>query len=372
MKYKADLMWSIFTSSVGGFLGKYKSKIVGPYLQHMSDPLQNFDFLIILSPDTGGSCSYSESDLQENVSHVGNKSMLSFIGRYLQFVFVLLLFTQDDNYGHGTVFVACYLEVASQYKRLILKWNCKFDVNKTLSATIWVTLYCKSSQLHMMLAASWTGWKGSSSGSYGTSGMMLMSNSSTILLSCSSSCCSLFVPNTRSSNWASKRSGMACCSKSGSFLPSTESDLRARVTVLVEAAPPGLPGLQLPPNLSLARASSSSRSISAKRPLRAAFSARASSLLCRSRAFSSLRAGFSSRRIFSSSSFFWRHLLVAAFLLLANFLYSSSVEKSFMADLRLRGALFIPFFPFFPLPGTPSTLSLNNRSLTSVDAILVI
>ena len=52
--------------------------------------------------------------------------------------------------------------------------------------------------------------------------------------------------------------------KSGSFLPSTESDLRARVTVLVEA-PPGLPGL-LPPSLSLARASSSSRSISASRP----------------------------------------------------------------------------------------------------------
>merc|ERR1719219_937964 len=127
------------------------------------------------------------------------------LGPYLV---VLLLFIQDDHYSHGTVFVACYFEVASHYKRLILKWNCNFDVNKTLSTTIRVTLYCKSSQLHMMFVASWTGWKGSSSGSYGTSGMMLMSNSSTILLSCSSSfCSSSFVPNTRSSNWASNRSG---------------------------------------------------------------------------------------------------------------------------------------------------------------------
>ena len=65
------------------------------------------------------------------------------------------------------------------------------------------------------------------------------------------------------------------------------------------------------------------------------------------------------------------YLLVAAFLLLANFLYSSSVEKSFMADLRLRGAC-VEFIPFLPLPGpTEPTPNKLSRSLTSVDAILV-
>ena len=78
MKYKANLMWSIIYIFCGWVFRKIqKQKKVGPYLQHITDPVQNFDFLIILSPDTGGSCSYSESDLQENVSHVGSKSMLS-------------------------------------------------------------------------------------------------------------------------------------------------------------------------------------------------------------------------------------------------------------------------------------------------------
>jgi len=76
MKYKANLMWSIFTSSVGGFLEKYKSKKSRPIFTAYSIISRILIFLSY-SALIQGVVIHTVRVIYKKMSVIGNKSMLS-------------------------------------------------------------------------------------------------------------------------------------------------------------------------------------------------------------------------------------------------------------------------------------------------------